>query len=246
MDYSSIPTPTSRCRTCVRHWHGFMVKLATKAMHNTMMDLDGNIICFESRFIRLGHYRTFTSRMIQSLVRIGNFLLREWRTGSGRGFMVGGMLLVLSCSFLVNVEASSRLRSKRSVYLTLGRHSQGCRVPIRVLGYRVRNRAYEYEIANLVIKNCSPKPIKEALFSWEIVSFENGQLIERKGMDFTRIFPNTLRPGETIRLPFVVATIPKLLIGESSESRWRLGVVLSNATFSDGTNWKPNPAIRPL
>lgn len=164
----------------------------------------------------------------------------------GRRFKGGERILFgLLCVLLVNGNALRQASPKRD-YPTTGQHSKGRSAPITILGYRVRNRGHEYEIANLVIKNCSSKPIKEALFSWEIMSVEDGQLIERKGMDFSRIFPNTLRPGETIRLPFVVATVPKLLIGEISNSRWKLGVVLSNATFSDGTNWKTYPGIRPL
>src|SRR5262252_3300872 len=77
--------------------------------------------------------------------------------------------------------------------------------PIKVLHYRVKDLDREYEISNLEIRNSSSQRIQQVEFTWVVASREGGNLVTRDGLSFVRRFPNSLRPHETAKLPFVVA-----------------------------------------
>jgi hypothetical protein len=115
--------------------------------------------------------------------------------------------------------------------------------PIKVLRYRVRDTGREYEISNLEIRNSSPRTIKEVEFTWVVISREGYNLTTRDGLSFIRKFPNSLKPTEIAKLPFVVARIGKILTAGGNNST--VGLVVSDAIFADGTHWK-RPPYHPL
>ena len=114
--------------------------------------------------------------------------------------------------------------------------------PIKVLRYRVRDLDREYEISNLEIRNSSSQTIQQVEFTWVVVSREGGNMVSRDGLSFVRRFPNSLRPHETAKLPFVVARVPKILMG--SVNNGTLGLVVSDVIFADGIHWKKPPYHR--
>jgi hypothetical protein len=115
--------------------------------------------------------------------------------------------------------------------------------PIKVLRYRVRDLDRECEISNLEIRNSSSQTIQQVEFTWVVVSREGGNLVSRDGLSFVRRFPNSLRPHENARLPFVVARVPKILLGGVNNGT--VGLVVSDVIFASGIHWK-KPPYHPL
>jgi hypothetical protein len=128
---------------------------------------------------------------------------------------------------------------RRSPDRAVPKTAKRCDVPIQVLSYQILDRGFEYEISNLVLSNCSSRAVKEVEFSWIVATKEDDQIVTRKGLQFSREFPNTLKSGARIRLPFSVVSVNKILLGESRQRGASLHVVVENVIFADGTRWKP-------